>query len=138
MSFDLTIKPDDNYSRRTSKAALDSFVTQLPGVKPNGTRGFVLDERPKRWMEIDLEVVSEEGDNIEEEGETYDDINCVRLQIPYAFLGHAIERDYLPTAFAIADHLGWTLYDDQSGEPVPKDAIASKDTRPPKPWWRLW
>ena len=61
MSFDLTIKPDEVYSRTTPKAALDSFVAQLPGIKPNGSRGFGLDEQPKRWMEIDLEVVSEEG-----------------------------------------------------------------------------
>ena len=73
MSFDLTIKPDETYSRRTPKVALDSFVAQLPGIKPNDSRGFVLDERPKRWMEIDLEVVSEEGDNIEEDGKTYDE-----------------------------------------------------------------
>src|SRR5512135_437347 len=106
MSFDLTIKADETYSRRTPKAALDSFIAQMPGIKPNGSRGFVLDEPPKRWMEIDLEVVSEEGDNIEEDGKSYNDINCVRLHVPYAFLGDAIERDYLPTAFAIAEHIG--------------------------------
>src|SRR6266436_2217741 len=137
MSFDFTIKPDETYSRTTPKATLDSFVEQLPGIKPNGSRGFVLDERPKRWMEINLEVVSEEGDNIEDDGKTYDDINCVRLHIPYTCLGDAIERDYLPTAFAIADHIGWTLYDDESGGPVSKDALAPRDTKTQKPWWRF-
>jgi hypothetical protein len=38
MSFDLTIKPDEAYSRTTPKAALDSFVAQWPGIKPNGSR----------------------------------------------------------------------------------------------------
>jgi hypothetical protein len=121
MSFDLTVKSDETYSRRTLKAALDLFISQMPGIKPNGSRGFVLDERPKRWMEIDLEVVSEEGENIKEDGRTYEEINCLRLHIPYAFLDDDIGRDYLPTAFAIADYIGWTLYDDQRGKPVPKN-----------------
>jgi hypothetical protein len=44
----------------------------------------------------------------------------------------------LPPAFAIADHIGWTLYDDQSDERVPKAAIAPKETSTQKPWWRFW
>jgi hypothetical protein len=131
MSYDLTIKSAENYSLFTSKAKLDLFLTQLPGVKRNGDRGFVLDDPPERRMEIDLEVVNEEGDNIEEDGKAYGDINCVRLHIPYAFLGDAIDRDYLPTAFAIADYTGWALYDDQSDEAVPRDGESPR--RDPQP-----
>jgi len=137
MSYDLTIKGDDTYSLRTSKADLDSFIAQLPGIKRNGSSGFVIDERPKRWMEIDLEVVSEEGDYDCDAAGASDTINCVRLHIPYAFLGNAIERDYLPTAFAIAGRIGWPLYDDQTGEPV-REAVEPKDPKAQKPWWRFW
>src|ERR1051325_1603638 len=37
-----------------------------------------------------------------------------------------MERDYLPTAFAIAEHVAWTLYDDQEDEPVLK--VDSEET----------
>ena len=67
MSYDLTIKPDETYSRFTPRGPLEEFITKLPGVKRNGETGFVLDDRPRRWMEIDLEVVSAEGDLLEAE-----------------------------------------------------------------------
>ncbi|MBI3866622.1 MAG: hypothetical protein HY290_32470 [Planctomycetia bacterium] len=132
MSYDLTIKADETYSRMTSKSGLCTFIAQLPGIKPNGGSGFVLDERPKRWMEIDLEVIEEDGYKLQEAGRDYDAINCISLHIPYPFLGDAIERHYLPTAFAIADHLDWQLYDEQIGEDI------SREPRTRKPWWRFW
>jgi len=134
MSHDFTIKSDDLYSRSKPLIVLEKLIAGLPGVKRNGKRGFVLDGRPKRWMEIDLETVNEEGDNIEDDGKPHPDVNCIRLHIPYKFLGDAIDRDYFPTALAIAKCAGWTLYDDQTGEPVQGTAVAPKDgkVRSPK------
>ena len=118
MSFDLTIKGDKHYSRTTERAPLASFVSQLPRIKPNGTRGFALDDPPKVWMEIDLEVVSRNGDNVEVEGQVSESINCLRLHIPYSFLkSGSLEHDYLPIAIMIVDRLGWQLYDDQNDDP---------------------
>jgi hypothetical protein len=57
-------------------------------------------------MFIDLEVVSDEGDNIEEKGREYPEINCVRLHIPYAMLGNHPDRDYFSLALMIAERLG--------------------------------
>jgi hypothetical protein len=37
-----------------------------------------------------------------------------------------------PPAFAIADFVGWPLYDEQTGELVPRDTGSGK------PWWRIW
>lgn len=88
-------------------------------------------------MEIDFEVVSEEGDNIEEDGAQYEAINCIRLHIPDPFLGDAIDLDYLPTAHTVASHLGWSLYDEQTEEYLSK----TTDSKPPrggKPWWKFW
>jgi hypothetical protein len=82
MSYDLSIRPDEQYSRRSAKQPLMKFLATLPKLRPNGNRGFVLDDPPKRWMEIDLEVVSEDGDNIEEPDQEYPEINCLRLHIP--------------------------------------------------------
>ena len=132
MSYDLSIKPDETYSQFAARARVGEFILQLPHVQRNGEIGFVLDDLPNRWMEIDLEVVSEEGDNVQHAAETYDTFNCIRLHIPYPYLGDAIERDYFPTAFAIADFVGWTLYDEQIDEPAPRNAERRKA------WWRFW
>lgn len=123
MSFDLTIKSDESYSRSTPRAALEAFISQMPGIERNGSAGFVLNKRPKLWMEIYLEAVREEGDNIEESGKTYDEINRVKFCIPYGFLNPAVARFYLIIAFAIADYIGWALYDDQCGKPYPRTKL---------------
>jgi hypothetical protein len=125
MSYDLTIRPDEKFSRSVPREPLSAFISQLPSITRAARPQFVLEEKPKRWMEISLETVDADGNIIEEEGGTYDTANCIRLHIPYAFLGTRPERDYFPTAFSIADHLGWSLYDEQSGEDIPRDAIVS-------------
>lgn len=66
------------------------------------------------------EVVNDDGDNIEEGGRAYPEINCVRLHIPYPMLGDRPGQHYFPLALAIAERIGWTAYDDQSGEPIPR------------------
>ena len=121
MSYDLSIRADDRYSRMTAKAPLAAFIATLPNVKPNGTSGFVLDDPPARWMEIDLELVSEDGDYIgDEEGASETDINCLRLHIPYGFFREkGLAQEYLPTAQAVAKHVGWTLLDEQTGQAWP-------------------
>jgi hypothetical protein len=131
MSYDLTIKPDETYSRFTPRGPLEDFITKLPGVKRNGETGFVLDDRPRRWMEIDLEVVSVEGDLLEADGRGGADINCIRLHIPYKYLGDSMDRDYLTTASALSNHLGWMLYDEQTGQPVEGHAAPSGDFNKP-------
>jgi hypothetical protein len=126
MSFDLTIKPDDAFSRTVPIGRVMAFVAQLPNVRPNGSRGFVLDDPPSRWMEIDLEFIGPEGEFDEAMTKEGPDTNCVRLHIPYAYLGDKPEQDYFPTAFAIAKFLGWRLYDEQSGEDVQEGAIPNR------------
>jgi hypothetical protein len=72
-------------------------------------------------MEIDLELVSEDGDYIgDEEGASETEINCLRLHIPYGFFrAEGFAEEYLPTALAIAKHLGWTLLDEQTDKTWP-------------------
>lgn len=132
MSYDLTIRADRQHSGTTARAPLAAFIAQLPGIRPNGS-SFVLDVPPKRWMEIDLELVSEDGDNIEESDGTCEVINCIRLHIPAGFQGGSIGRAYFPTALAIAQRVGWMLLDEQTGEAISPGASIRK-----KPWWKLW
>jgi hypothetical protein len=68
-------------------------------------------------MEIDLELVSEDGDYIgDEPGASTTEINCLRLHISYGFFREKqLDQEYIPIALAIARHLGWTLLDEQTG-----------------------
>lgn len=147
MSYDLTIRADDRYSQFTAIQPLIEIAAELPNVEMNGERGLVLDDPPSRWMEIDLETVSEEGDFLEEEANSLQ-INCVSLHVPYAFYrSETFETDYLPTALAIARHLQWSLIDPQTenvvwspgGEVVwsPGPDIA-RLLGAKRPWWRFW
>lgn len=126
MSYDLEVRSDDAYSEFTSFAALADFIGELHNVFPNGGRCFALRDALGAWMEIDLEVVDAEGDNIEEPCQEYPDINRVSLHIPYSVIGEGgaaareiVAADYLPTARAIAKHLGWKLFDNQLDEYIP-------------------
>src|SRR4030095_1031512 len=132
MSYDLTIRPDEHFSEFKPLATLAAFLAAQPNVTPNGNRGFVLEDG-NRWMGIDIETVSEEGDNIEDDSTDAETFNCIRAHIPYPHLGKQPEHDYFPLLRSIAQHIGWQLYDEQSDEDVPES-----DAAPTKPWWRFW
>ena len=118
MSYDLSIAKDRTFSASTRFSDLAEFLRATKHVKPNGDRGFVFEPSSNRRMEINLAVVSDEGDNIEEEDREYPEINCIRLHIPYSMLGNNPDQDYFPLVLTIAERLAWTAYDDQNGEPI--------------------
>ena len=132
MSYDLTIRPDEMFSEFKPLAPLAAFLAAQPDVRPNGKRGYVLDAN-NRWMEIDIETVSEEGDNIEDDSTDPNTFNCIRAHIPYGHLGEQPHLDYFPLLRSISQHLGWQLYDEQSD-----DGSVDDGTKPKKPWWRFW
>ena len=121
MSYDLSIMADRKYSQMSSRARLASFITSLPNIQPNGSTGFVLDDDETCLMEIDPEIVSEDGDCLDgDDGVDMAEVNCVRLHIPYGCISaDQFEKEYLPTALAIAEFLGWTLLDEQTNETWP-------------------
>ena len=123
MSYDLTIAKDETFSAWTRYSELADFLRAAEHVRPDGRRGFVFEPGPGRCMFIRLEVVDDEGDNIEEDAGEYPEINCVRMDIPYSMLGDQPVPDYFPLALAIAERLGWTAYDNQSGEPISRHQV---------------
>lgn len=127
MSFDLTIKSDDAFSRSAEVARVMAFIAQLPNMRSNGSRGFVLDDPPARWMEIDLEFKGADREYDPVLSESGPDTNCIRLHIPYAYLGDLPHWEYFPTALAIARFLGWRLYDEQSGEDIREGDIPKRE-----------
>ncbi len=136
MSYDLSIHADDTFSQFTSASDLRSFIGRLENVQPNGDWGFAFGDSKSAWMEIDLEVVSEEGDFLEDALREDTGINCIRLHIPYGFLGDDWQQTYLPAALAIANHLGWPVWDEQTGERITE--IRPQGETVKKPWWKFW
>ncbi|HUY91194.1 MAG TPA: hypothetical protein VMV10_20820 [Pirellulales bacterium] len=128
MSYDLTIRANESFSAFAQCKPLAKFMRRLPHLKPFGERCFVLDDPPRRRMEIDLELVNEAGDILDDEA--YAEFNCVRLHIPQEFLSASFQRDYFPTALAIAERLGWQLFDAQTEQAITHCSE--------KPWWKFW
>ena len=137
MSYDITIAADTGYSRSTPVDTVRDVIARLPGIRPNGSRGFALDIEGRLWMEIDLEAVTKDGD-ILDENDYSPTVNCVRMSIPYPMLGDRPERDYFPTALSISDGLGWVAIDDQTGEPIPGGGDPDERRSIKAPWWKFW
>ena len=114
MGYDMTIQSDEEFSQFADSTTLREFLAGLEHVVPNGSHNFALDDRPKRWMEIDLEVVASDGCYKQDMTATAREINCIRLHIPYSFYNDP--EDYFPTAEEVADFLGWRIYDEQGGD----------------------
>ncbi len=117
MSYDLTIRSDENFSGSYLFTNLAAFISTLPHTESNGDKGFALNDPPDRWMEINAEFRIFGDDERDFDGDpNRTDFNCVSVCIPYGSLGRQPERDYFPTAFAIAEHIGWPVYDEQLGK----------------------
>lgn len=139
MSYDLTLRADPTYSEYVSLSELQDFGLKLPEVRSNVAKNLALGDSSTKWMEIDLEVVTDEGDFIPDADPAQSGINCIRFHIPYAFLGQDWQQVYLPTALAIAELCGWQLLDDQSGAEI--SGVSPPPAGPEgggKPWWRFW
>src|SRR5262249_47995063 len=102
-------------------------VAGLPHVRRLWPDLFALDDPPARWMNISLEVSGPDGDSVSASEAGRGEVNCVRFHIPYDQLGGEPERDYFPTACAIAQFLGWRLYDPQLGEYIAEGAIPARE-----------
>lgn len=118
MSYDLIIRGDDDYSKYTGLEDLESFIENLPQIIPNGERGVCYQDGDDYHMEIDLDLVSDEGDIIADGADsTIDKINCIEAHIPYAFLNEKVDFNrYAEILVQIAEHLKWQLYDPQKDE----------------------
>ncbi len=127
MSFDLSVRADDECSRSAEAGPLSAFIATLPHVRPLRPDQFALDDPPERWMNICLSVTDPAGGFTEPSQLGRSDVNCVWLFIPYDQLGEEPEQDYFPTAWAIAQFLGWRLYDQQLGKYVAEDDIPVRE-----------
>jgi hypothetical protein len=114
MSFDLCVRSDASYKQRAERASVLGFVVALPRVIQHSSNHVLLEHVTLGVrMEIDLELVSEEGDFLD--GDESDQINCVRIHVPYACAEAAMPWVH-EVCFAIAGYVGWNVFDEQRGE----------------------
>jgi hypothetical protein len=114
MSYDITIRSDENYSEKTDPESLRAYLRSIPDVEPNGKIGFLYGRSKSLYMELDLEEVDPEGDWIEES----EQVNCISVHIPYAFLTTENQNLYLSVVLHIAHHLNWQAIDAQTGSRI--------------------
>lgn len=132
MSYDITIRHDEAYSATMPRHALDAFLGEAPGVEAGGPGYICGDADGPVYFEIDLEMVTPEGDFIEDAPP--EEVNCVRIHIPYAFLDASAGRA-IDVALGLAGHLGWEALDEQTGGPLERGALPAPASAPAEPEW---
>jgi len=138
--FEMTIRSDEEFSRSVDRVPVEAYLERLPGVRRHGDGAFVLDSPPDHRMDLVVECRRWDG-MVGERMETTGLVNCIFLRIPASVRGPEKERDYFVLAFAIADHLGWPLFDDtDSGCRLDSGwlATAFPTIEARRPWWKFW
>jgi hypothetical protein len=115
MSYDIFIQPKDSKSV-TPRAAVESFIASLPGVRQESSGAFAFGDKRRR-----LFVHISTGNS--------DTIDSIGVSVPAAFTGSSGERA-LPLCFQIAEHLGWQVFDPQVGDFWDKSTAAEVLRRP--------
>ena len=130
MSYDLIARSDNSYSNKMSREQVHEEIGNLPDIKINGNSGFLLERGDDMWMEIDVSLVSEEGDCIDNNSQTATpEVNCIFFQI--ALTTEKPMLSCIDIALDIANAIGWELYDAQADE-----LVIRKQSY--KPWWKFW
>lgn len=113
MSYDLVARHDDSFLEKLPREYVYELIAGMPNMKPNGDSGFVFQKGETAYMEIDIEFVSEEGDNIEDDLPADEsEVNCINFYIPYGFsesLGACIA-----IAKEVSQKINWQLIDLQA------------------------
>ena len=114
MSYDVCIRGDKTYTGRASRQPLCEFISALPRMAQGSKTHFTLEDvNGSACMEIDLELVTEQGDNLGLDSS--DEINCVRVHVSGPF-AEANMPSVQKVCFQIAGHIGWKVFDEQVGK----------------------
>jgi hypothetical protein len=135
MSYDLEARGNGSFSVMAARADIHNIIAQIEDVNPNGRAGFVLERGEDTYMEIDVEYVSEEGDNIEEADNLSQQVNCISFHIPYGLADNL--ASCIETAIEVSQKIGWQLYDCQYDKII-TDLTDVPELQPKKPWWKFW
>ena len=121
MSYDLTIKPDESFSRSISLRSLDEFLNRIEGVVKSGCRCSYNygDPAGPVFIEIDADMANLDGDSILDNNSC----NRVLLHISAAFF-ESSQLKALELARSIAQELGWIIYDEQTDRQIDDDTVS--------------
>jgi hypothetical protein len=137
--FDLSIRPDEHFSASRARADIERLLAEAPGVQP-GDDGFIWRTSAGHHMEFRAELRRPDG-ALGVRTPNGEQVNCVHLFIPARARSAALEKGYFECALALAERLGWTLYDDtDSGCVVERGSLVRRfpDDNAKAPWWKLW
>lgn len=119
MSYDLHVQPDENFSQRIDLAHIANFLVKNRYIKRHSGTAFVYENKAgTRHIEIDL------GDTVAEE-KAIGHVNVISLRVPAAFSASSVSHA-VRLAFAIADHLGWKVFDPQSDSFITEEESAQE------------
>ena len=107
MSYELSIKGDQEGATTTERQPLIRFLADVVGLLPDSEAHFrIVDAAGVNYGDVDLSPAAE--------GRGTQGVNCIQVHIPYAY---ARERRSAALSLCrqIASHLGWLIYDEQEG-----------------------
>jgi hypothetical protein len=138
--FDFSIRSDEHFSQCRPQPAVDAVIARVPGVSAGESGAFLWATPAGLYMEIRAEHRRPDGAT-GTRTPNGDQVNCVHLFIPARARSASLEKAYFEFAVALAEKLGWTLYDDtDSGCVVDRRTLgaAFPESKEKAPWWKLW
>ena len=106
MSYDLTIQFDDDATATTDSSSIESFLESYRGTERVAQNQWLHEPRSSIHVEIDLVPAEEDDPNT---------IHSIGIGVPYPLLAASGELA-LKLSFALAEHLGWRVFDEQIGD----------------------
>ncbi len=101
MSYDLSVQSRDSHAS-AHRVDVDSFLASLPGTRLEKMGIFAYADNRRRVL---VHIYTGDADNLD----------SVELSVAAAFTGSS-GKEALLLAFRIAKHLGWQVFDPQTGE----------------------
>lgn len=108
MSYDLTIQFDDEATATTDSASVESFLQSYHTTNRVDRNQWI--HEPSSSIHVEIALVPANEDDP-------DTINSIGVGVPYPLLSAAGEPALL-LCFALAQHLGWRVFDEQVGDYV--------------------
>lgn len=107
MSYDISIKGDQNCTKTTEQQPLIKFLVDDLCFLPDSETHFrIVDRSGLNYGDVDLSA--------KYQGEAVPAVNCIQIHIPYAYAPQKLTAA-LDLCRQIANYLGWLIYDEQDG-----------------------
>src|SRR5262245_34720478 len=103
MSYDISIKGDQECTKTTEQQSLIRFLVDVVGFVPDSDKHFrIVDSSGVNYGDVDLSVTALGG--------LTQKVTCIQVHLPYAYATQKLSAA-LDLCRRIANHLGWLIYD---------------------------